>query len=429
MRRSLVLCALLSLACPQGCSDEPAAANPPSAGGSGGSALDASAGSGGVAGTAGLDGGAGSAGLDASPGGNAGQGGSAGSDAGAPGGAGGGGAAGQGGSAGAVDAGGSGGIGGTGGQGGSTPGGIFDCPVDAGSPAASDAATPDAASDAGLSDATAEGSPADAALPDAGATVRVRIVAANITSANYQAYEPPGIRIFQGLAPDIVMIQEFKYRHGTLRDLVDTAFGTSFCFYREAQVGGIPNGVVSRYPISAYGEWQDKSVPDRDFVWARIDVPGPIDLWAVSVHMKTSTTSTRAQEAKDLVADVQAHVPPGDYLVVGGDLNTGSTTETAVNELSSVVVTGGARPADQNGNDRTNQNRNKPYDWVLPDAALAQRELAVVIGASTYASGLVFDSRVYTPLSEVAPVQAGDSGVSGMQHMAVVKDFALPAGP
>jgi endonuclease/exonuclease/phosphatase family metal-dependent hydrolase len=294
---------------------------------------------------------------------------------------------------------------------------------------ASDAAALDAAPDAPLPDAAAEASPADAAEPDAGATVRVRIVAANITSDNYQSYELPGIRIFQGLAPDIVMVQEFKYRHGTLRDLVDTAFGTSFCFYREAQVGGIPNGVVSRYPITGYGEWQDQSVPDRDFVWARIDVPGPIDLWAVSVHMKTSTTTTRAQEAKDLVADIQAQVPAGGYLVVGGDLNTGSTTELAVGELSSVVVTNGTRPADQNGNDRTNANRNKPYDWVLPNAALAQRELPVAIGASSYASGLVFDSRVYTPLSEVAPVQAGDSGVNGMQHMAVIKDFALPTGP
>ncbi len=259
--------------------------------------------------------------------------------------------------------------------------------------------------------------------------MRVRIVAANITSDNYQAYELPGIRIFQGLAPDIVMIQEFNYRHGTLRDLVDTAFGANFCFFREPQTGGIPNGVVSRYPIVAYGEWQDVNVPDRDFAWTRIDVPGPVDLWAVSVHMKTSSTSTRAAQAAELVADIQAEVPAGDYLVIGGDLNTDSTTETAVTELSAVVSTGGARPADQNANENTNANRNKPYDWVLPNAALASRELAVQIGASTYASGLVFDSRVYTPLSEVAPVLTTDSGVSGMQHMPIVKDFALPATP
>jgi hypothetical protein len=51
----------------------------------------------------------------------------------------------------------------------------------------------------------------------------------------------------------------------------------------------------------------------------------------------------------------------------------------------------------------------------------------VVIGAASFAPGLVFDSRVYTPLSDVAPVVVGDSGASGMQHMAVIRDFALPA--
>ncbi len=420
MRRAVVFCALVALACAQACTDEPSGGNGSSAGGSGGVGFDAAAGFGGVAGSAGIAGG--SAGADASQAGGAGLGGSGGVDAGGQGGVGGQGGqgGGQGGQGGGVDG------GGAGGQGGAAGAAVFDCPAlvagpDAGLDAATDGSTPDAA--------LPDGALPDGALPDGGATVRVRIVAANITSDNYQSYELPGIRIFQGLAPDIVMIQEFKYRHGTLRDLIDTAFGANFCFYREAQVGGIPNGVVSRYPITGYGEWQDASVPDRDFVWTRIDVPGPVDLWAVSVHMKTSTSTTRAQEASDLVADIQAHVPAGDYLVVGGDLNTGSTSETAVSELSSVVITSGPRPVDQNGNDRTNANRNKPYDWVLPSAALAQRELPVVIGSSSYVSGLVFDSRVYTPLSEVAPVQVGDSGVNGMQHMAVVKDFALPAGP
>jgi hypothetical protein len=41
----------------------------------------------------------------------------------------------------------------------------------------------------------------------------------------------------------------------------------------------------------------------------------------------------------------------------------------------------------------------------------------------------VFDSRVYSPLSDVPPVLAADSGASNMQHMGVVKDFkiTLPA--
>ncbi len=379
--------ALMAPAC--GGTDEPIGGDT-----GGGAAGDAAAGSGGSAGLdAALGGGAG---FDASLGGSAGfdasTGGSAGLDAGA------GGSAGQ--------------SGGSGGTGGTPVNPNFDCPA----LGASDAGAADAATDAAMT-------------PDAGATVRLRVVAANVTSGNFQSYEAPGIRILQGLAPDIVMIQELKYQSGTLRDLVDTAFGAEFCFFRETQVGGIPNGVVSRYPIVDHGEWQDDSVPDRDFAWARIDVPGPVDLWAVSVHWKTASSSTRAVQAQALVGYVQAQVPTGDYLVIGGDLNTDTTTETSVGTLSSVVVTTGPRPVDQNDNDDTNANRNKPYDWVLPSSSFASHQIPVVLGASTYPAGLVFDTRIYTPLSEAAPAQLGDSGVSGMQHMAVVKDFALPATP
>jgi hypothetical protein len=37
----------------------------------------------------------------------------------------------------------------------------------------------------------------------------------------------------------------------------------------------------------------------------------------------------------------------------------------------------------------------------------------------------VFDSRVYTPLEDVAPVLRADSQATNMQHMPVVKDFLL----
>jgi hypothetical protein len=39
---------------------------------------------------------------------------------------------------------------------------------------------------------------------------------------------------------------------------------------------------------------------------------------------------------------------------------------------------------------------------------------------------LVFDSRTYEPLAEVAPVKRGDSAGPNMQHMAVVRAFAIP---
>jgi hypothetical protein len=52
----------------------------------------------------------------------------------------------------------------------------------------------------------------------------------------------------------------------------------------------------------------------------------------------------------------------------------------------------------------------------------------VVIGAASFFGGLVFDSRVYTPLADVAPILLGDSAVSGMQHMPVVRDFVVGGG-
>lgn len=259
-------------------------------------------------------------------------------------------------------------------------------------------------------------------------TSRVRLMAANTSSGDFQAYEQPGIRIFQGLDPDIVMIQEFNYLNNTttdLRNFVDTAFGTEFSYYREGGGEQIPNGIISRYPIIASGEWNDANVSNRDFAWAKIDIPGPVDLWAVSVHFLTTSSSNRNAQAQDLVAYINANVPDGDYLVIGGDLNTGSRSEACIGTLQSVITTSNT-PVDQRGDGDTNAGRSKPYDWVLPDGDLNARHTAVVIGNSTYNTGLVFDSRVYTPLSEVSPVQSGDSGVSGMQHMAVVKDFLIP---
>src|SRR4051812_31220585 len=130
-------------------------------------------------------------------------------------------------------------------------------------------------------------------------TVPLRILAANLTSGNFQSYDLPsvsiggeGARILAGLHPDIVMLQEFNYAGNTageLRSFVDATFGSSFSYYREAGAQ-IPNGVISRYPILAAGEWDDPEVTNRDFAYARIDIPGPIDLWAISVHLLTDTS-------------------------------------------------------------------------------------------------------------------------------------------
>ena len=128
-----------------------------------------------------------------------------------------------------------------------------------------------------------------------------------------------------------------------------------------------------------------------------------------------------------LVGFITANVPAGDYLVIGGDMNSDTRTEPAITTLGQVVRATGPFPVDQAGDGDTNANRNSPYDWVMLDNDLNARAVPVTIGAASFPNGLVFDSRVYTPLTDVSPVLIGDSGAVAMQHMAVVKDVLLPA--
>ena len=188
-------------------------------------------------------------------------------------------------------------------------------------------------------------------------------MAANLTSGNLQSYDPgEGIRIFQGLKPDLVLIQEFNYgtkSDADIRRFVDDTFGPHATSSTASRDMHIPNGVISRYPIVAAGAWKDSNSPgNRNFVWARIDVPGPKDLWAVSLHLLTTAPATAPPRRRWWWATSTRDVPAGDYLVVGGDLNTGSRTETCISTLSQVVVTTGPFPVDQAGNGDTSANRS-----------------------------------------------------------------------
>lgn len=266
-------------------------------------------------------------------------------------------------------------------------------------------------------------------LSAAAAATQIRVAAANLTSGNAQTYQGPGTRILQALDPDIVLIQEFKVEGQTIDQWVDTTFGAEFSWFREPQTGGIPNGVISRWPIAEAGEWIDPNVSDRDFAWARIDVPGPADLWAVSVHFLTSSATSRNSQATLLRDLIAAEVPQGDFLVVGGDLNTDSRTEAAIATLGAVVVIPPDFPADQAGDPDTNAPRSRPYDWVLADGDLDPTETGVVQGSWTFPTGLVFDTRLFTQAQldlSFPPALVGDSGAANMQHMAVVRDFLVP---
>ena len=262
--------------------------------------------------------------------------------------------------------------------------------------------------------------------------ITVRIMAANL-NGNAQSYQPFAIRIFQGLKPDIVAIQEFNYSNNTaadFRSMVDTAFGTNFVYYREPYTGSgdIPNGIISRDSIIASGSWTDTvmSSPNRGYAWAQIDLPGTNEIYVVSVHLLTSSASARSSEAANLKTLIQSNFPSNAWIVVAGDFNTDTRTESTTMTTFDSYLSDNPIPADNNGNSNTSQNRNHPHDYVLPSFSLTNFETATVFPSHSFPNGLVFDSTVYTPLSDVPPVQFSDS--TNAQHMAVMKDFLILAG-
>ena len=267
--------------------------------------------------------------------------------------------------------------------------------------------------------------------------VVIRVMASNLSSGTNQRYETPGLDILKGLKPDIVAMQEFNYAStsngintaAAIREMVDNTFGTNFVYFRESGYA-IPNGIISRYPIVTNGSWvdSDTGVNDRGYAWAQIDVPGTNDLFIVSVHLKASSGSDnearRGAEASEVTALIQSNFPANAWIIVAGDMNLYSDTEAAITTFKT-YLSDSPVPADQNGNQNTNEGRSSRYDRVLPSFSMTNCLTPVVLPHSASTNGLVFDSRVYTPLSDVPPVVSGDSGASGMQHMGVVKDFSI----
>ncbi len=266
----------------------------------------------------------------------------------------------------------------------------------------------------------------------------LRVVAANLTSGTRQQYETAGLNILRGLQPDIVALQEFNYSNNTptnFRQMVDATWGTNFHYFRESSATEhytIPNGIISRYPFLQTGTWDDPLIPDRGFAWARIDLPGTNDLFVVSVHLKANNQSAaiRASQALQLKNLIQASFPAHAWIIVAGDLNIHAPGEAALATfktfLSDSPIPTDARTG---GDPDTNAGRTARYDYVLPSFSLTNALADVVLPSHRFPNGLVFDSAVYHPLSDVAPVTPGDSHVNGMQHMAVVKDFRIPCAP
>jgi endonuclease/exonuclease/phosphatase family metal-dependent hydrolase len=264
---------------------------------------------------------------------------------------------------------------------------------------------------------------------DLGGTTRLRLVAANLSTGNTQSWTAgEGLRILEGLHPDVVMIQEFNTGSnaaGEIQAFANSVCGQPCAVTREAGALQIPNGIISRYPIKSAGRWADSHVGNRGFAWAQIDIPGSRDLWAISVHLLTSSAANRDAEAAQLVQFIRQNVPAGDSVVLGGDFNTAARTEPALVTLSQVFAIPAAFPSDGSGNDLTNQPRTRPDDWVLASPGLEAAATAVVIGSNSFPAGLVADTRVYAPIADLHPALATDSGASNMQHMAIVRDFLV----
>jgi endonuclease/exonuclease/phosphatase family metal-dependent hydrolase len=306
--------------------------------------------------------------------------------------------------------------------------------LDAGSvPDAGDLADAGAAPDAGWVDDAGVGPEALPPPADAGAVVR--IIAANLTSGPSQAYEPSGSRILTALRGDIIALQEFNVGDNapsTLRGWVTSTFGAEYQFVRGTGVStrcatcAIPNGIVTRFPILASGEWDDVTTTDREFTWARLDVPGERHLVVVSVHLRTASEDLRDTQARALAEFIRRDVDPADELVVAGDFNVDRTAEPCLSTLAPLVTISGPSggPVDGRGSGMTNGPRSKPYDQVAVDSRLRAREVPVVIGASAFPTGFVADTRVHAPLTDLAPARFEDSAALNMQHMAVVRAFS-----
>ena len=283
-----------------------------------------------------------------------------------------------------------------------------------------------------------------ALMPVTGRSEIIKVMTANLNSGvpDYSDwYRESAENIFEGLEPDIVLIQEFNLPSGTTHaEFINRVFGLGFDYYCEPDIGGdwaMPNGVISRWPIKSSGKWNDSQLTNRSFVWAVIDIPGDIDLQVVSIHLKSGGSNddiqTRTSEASQLKNYVAVNFDNNKYIIVGGDLNLQYDGQSPFSTFESYLDATDHRPRDRDGDTDTNSTtpRSKPYDWIMPNTLMDHQHTTIHIGSESqaYSEGIVFDSEVFTPLNSVPPIVSGDSRASGCTHMAVMKAFTTEYVP
>lgn len=296
---------------------------------------------------------------------------------------------------------------------------------------------------AGLSSASACASLPDGPSPsasggvasDATEFVRLRVAAANISAGKTTSYDPPEVqRILQSIHADVFLLQELKVDgwNGDVTAFAQEVLGSEYL--ADVGTGLIPNGVITHLPVIESGEWDDSYVPDRNHFWARLDLPGDgPNVLVASVHWKSasggsnsaglSTASVRQAQAL-VVNQMLSQNAEGDYLIVGGDFNTRSTGERALEELKAFEVEATNMPVDVLGVSGTSFQRTKPYDWLLADPLLSALEATIQLGEQSFSNGVVWDVRLMGDVPELAPALPEDGKVKNLQHMPVVRDFA-----
>ncbi|MBQ9816146.1 MAG: endonuclease/exonuclease/phosphatase family protein [Proteobacteria bacterium] len=257
--------------------------------------------------------------------------------------------------------------------------------------------------------------------------VKLRIMTANTTTGEDQSYDNgEGIRIFKAMKPDIVLIQEFNYFKNSIKSFVTSTFGKEYTFVRGT--GGIPNGIISKYPILEHGSWKSNKVSDRQWNWAVIDIPGKRDLLAVSVHLYTQDSEAEMEPLQKQIEKKIAADKKDYYVILGGDFNQPDwePIRRHFGQMFEVGQKYADWPADQDGMVKTNATRHKQIDYLLCNPDFCALETPTVVGKRSYPKGHVVDSRVYKKhgeLADIAPMKADDSEAHKMQHMAVIRDF------
>ena len=267
----------------------------------------------------------------------------------------------------------------------------------------------------------------DAATPQES---HLRIMSANATSGDSQLYEQPGMNMMFAMDPDIIIIQEFRSSAEDVIRQLESRFKTKYSYHKGK--GRIGNGIIVK------GENKIKSVhsqpsilefiTDRGYDAAIVDIPGPKDMLVVSLHLYTKASSNMKSQIDEYPAVfdfIQQIRNTGDYyVVVGGDFNSSSSQYVNL-YWSSLLATDVTYPRDHLGNYNTNAARRRHYDWILVDRDFQQFSVPTKVGNQIFPHGYVLDSRVHSPLSEIAPVRAEDSAAANFQHMPVVRDFII----